>query len=150
MEKYLAEQRRIEEERQRILDEKYRELLEPELEYFMQHLKDRLNKRMEDVQEMRYHGEMEDFADAAEQLEEREARMREEAAIRKRNKLLSMYRPYMDEMAYFESYRKLQLEARVRQAVEMHHAEEVRNLARKERQERKKSIWNGFLNRRGD
>lgn len=149
-EKRLAEQRRIEEEKQHILDERYRELLEPELEFFAQHLKERLDKRLEDVQEMQYYTEKEDFADAAEQLEEKESRMREEAAIRIRNKLLSIYRPYMDELAYFESYRKLQMEARVRQAVEQHHAEEVRNLARKARQERKKSIWSGFMNRRGD
>lgn len=149
-EKLLAKQRRIEEERQRILDENYRELLEPELLYFTQHLKERLNKRIEDAQEMQYHAEKEDFADAAEQLEEKESRMREEAAIRRRNKLLSIYRPYMDELTYFEEYRKLQLEARVRQAVEQYHAEEERNLARKARRERKKSIWSGFLNRRGD
>jgi len=149
-EKRLAEQQRIEEERQHIVAEGYRELLEPELYYFMQHLGERLNRRMEEEQEMQSRAAKEDFADAAERLEEKEARMREEEAMRRRNKLLAVYRPYVDELAYFESYRKLQLEARIRQTAEQHHMEEVRNLARKARQERRRTPWSGFLKRRGD
>lgn len=149
-EKRLEALRRAEDERLYLEAEKYRELYVPELEYFKEHLQERLMRRREEAENSGLYAPLNDFADAALQLEiaENLKKAAEEEEIRQRE--LAEYKDYFEEISYFSAHLSVFLEQRNQEEEEMRHAEEIRQLARQERLARKNAKGNGILKwRRG-
>ena len=128
-----AEEQRIEEELQRKKDEKYRELYAGELEYFKERLQGWLLQRRHDAEAMGYNRPKADFADAALKLELAEKKALEALEKELRQKEAVLYKAYAEELSYFQSHLSVFIEQRVQEEEEIQHAEELRQLARRER-----------------
>lgn len=149
-EKRLEALRLEEEERLRLEDEQYRELYVPELEYFWEHLTEHLMRRREEDENSGLHAPIEDFEDAALQLEIAEHLRREAEEEELRQQELAEYRSYFDEISYFDTHLSAFLEMRRQEEEEERRAEELRLMARQERQAKKQLKAAGILRwRRG-
>lgn len=134
-ERFAEEERRRAEENQRLKDEKYREAYIGELEYFKERLPQALLSRRRDCELMGYDRPKQDFADAAMKLEQEERKKLAAAEEALRQQEAVLYKAYAEEISYFQSHLTVFMEQRVQEEEEERHAEELRQLARRERQQ---------------
>ena len=132
-ERLAEEERRKAEENQRLKDEKYREAYAEEIEYFKEHLRQALLRRKQDNEIMGYDRPKEDFANAALKLELAEKKKLEALEKELRQKEAVLYKAYAEELSYIQSHLSVFMEQRVQEEEELRHAEELRQLARRER-----------------
>ncbi len=154
-EERIAEfQRRLEEEMQHKKDERYRESYVLELDYFKEHLQARMMMRRQEEETSGLDRPKEDFTDAALRLEEAERQKLEVEAEALRQKEMSTYKSYMEEIMYFQEHLEVYKEQREQEEEKQRHDEELRQLARRERmqelQTKKQSFGSSLLKwRRG-
>ncbi|MBR5559108.1 MAG: DUF2357 domain-containing protein [Oscillospiraceae bacterium] len=154
-EERIAEfQRKLEQEMQRQKDERYRERYILELDYFREHLQERLMMRRREEEASGLGNPKEDFADAALLLEAAEKQRHEAEIEALRQVELAAYKSYMEEISYFWAHLEVFKEQREQEEEEQRHAEELRQLARQERmqelQSKKQSLGSSLLKwRRG-
>lgn len=140
----------LEEEILRQKAEKYQELYLPELSYFREHLQEHIRKRRQEEDDCGLKKPKEDFADLVTQLEIAEGLKRQAQWEALRQKELSTYKAYMDELSYFQSHLPAFMDQRKKEEAQARHADELRRLARQERQAKRDSGKSGILKwRRG-